>query len=468
MFTDDKNFSSLGKRIFDVYIQDKLVLKDFNIQDAANGSGKAVTRKFSANVTNGVLRIHFCWTGKGTTVVPLRGEYGPLVSAISVDADFKIPKPPVNHTIIVIVVAASAAVLILILLAVLYARYQRAWTNHGDGLKLDWNTRRKICIGVAKGLEHLHRGTRLKIVHRDIKPTNILLDKDLNAKISDFGMAKLVEDEADHRSRTPEVGEINECNTQHDGDEISESITQFDEVEGGSRDVGGESSILSCNQKTRIVGTEGYIAPEYKRSGRLTCKADVYSFGIVILEVVSGRNHRSMHSEKCLPLLDYAHLLQKNGRLLEIVDPELAGDFSQEEAYVLLDVALKCINKSPSQRPDMFTVVGMMENQTPTKPQSVSSKEKKTLSSEVETEYSQSQYSWIRDASQDAPWTASISATSMDYTDSGVNPRISEDFHPIDVESGQFRSRPKNLKSKSCEDSGSWASCCSCGAKKSP
>ncbi|KAF3773018.1 Inactive protein kinase [Nymphaea thermarum] len=86
MFTDDKNFSSLGKRVFDVYIQDKLVLKDFNIEDAANGSGKAVTRKFSANVTSGVLRIHFFWAGKGTTVVPLRGDYGPLVSAISVDA----------------------------------------------------------------------------------------------------------------------------------------------------------------------------------------------------------------------------------------------------------------------------------------------------------------------------------------------------------------------------------------------
>ncbi|XP_049931679.1 probable LRR receptor-like serine/threonine-protein kinase At1g07650 [Nymphaea colorata] len=523
MITDEKNFSSLGRRLFDVYIQGELKLQDFNIKESANGSFKDVTKVFpNITVTSGSLRIHLFWAGKGTTVIPKRGVYGPLISAITVTPEFEIPKRPVDRTVLVIVVVvASAAVLIIILLAVLYARRRANHVKHiggpftlrqikaatrnfhqdnkigqggfgpvykgclpngtvvaikqlsaesyqgnreyiteiglisalqhpnlvklygcctegnqlflvyeymennslahvlfRDGPKLDWNTRRRICIGVAKGLAHLHGGTRLNIVHRDIKPTNILLDKDLNAKISDFGLAKLVE--ADRRSRT-----------------------------------------------TRIVGTEGYIAPEYKRSGRLSCKADVYSFGIVVLEVVSGKSHRSWHSEKCLPMLDWALVLQKNGRLLELVDPELGADFSEEEAYVLLDVALRCIDKSPSQRPDMCTVVGMMENQTPMKPQPVSCKEKKTVPSEVEIEYSQSQYSWVRDESQDGPWTASMSGTSMDYTDSGVNPTLREDSHPVDIESGRRRRRyTKNQRTKSVEHRPSWSSCYSGGTKK--
>ncbi|KAF3773015.1 3-phosphoinositide-dependent protein kinase 1 [Nymphaea thermarum] len=471
MITDEKNFSSLGRRLFDVYIQGKLMLHDFNIKENANGSFKDVTKVFpNITVTSGSLRIHLFWAGKGTTVIPKKGVYGPLISAIKVTAEFEIPEPPVDRTVLVIVVVvASAAVLIILLLAVLYARHR---ANHGkrDGPKLDWNTRRRICIGVAKGLAHLHGGTRLNIVHRDIKPTNILLDKDLNAKISDFGMAKLVE--ADHRSRTPEVEEKNDCSTQHDGDEISVSSTQLDE--DGSDEDGIESSTAvpdevehSYNQRTRIVGTEGYIAPEYKKNGRLSCKADVYSFGIVVLEVVSGKIHRSRHSENCLPLLDWALVLQKNGRLLELVDPELGTDFSEEEAYVLLDVALRCTDKSSSKRPDMCTVVGMMESETPMKPQPVSSKEKKTVPSEVEIEYSQSQYSWVRDESQDGPWTASMSGTSTNYNDSGVNPPMPEDSHPVDVESGRRRRRhTKNQRTESVEHPASWSSCYSCGTKK--
>ncbi|KAF3773017.1 putative LRR receptor-like serine/threonine-protein kinase [Nymphaea thermarum] len=532
MITDERNFSSLGRRLFDVYIQGKLMLQDFNIKENANGSFKDVTKVFpNITVTSGSLRIHLFWAGKGTTVIPTKGVYGPLISAITVTPEFEIPKRPVDRTVLVIVVVvASAAVLIIILLAVLYARRRANHVKHiggpftlrqikdatrnfhqdnkigqggfgpvykgclpdgtvvaikqlsaesyqgnreyiteiglisalqhpnlvklygcctegnqlflvyeymennslahvlfRDGPKLDWNTRRRICIGVAKGLAHLHGGTRLNIVHRDIKPTNILLDKDLNAKISDFGLAKLVED--DRRSGTPEVEENNDC--------IPEHAFLF----------------------------RGYIAPEYKRSGRLSCKADVYSFGIVVLEVVSGKSHRSRHSGKCLPLLDWALVLQKNGRLLELVDPELGTDFSEEEAYVLLDVALRCTDKSSSKRPDMCTVVGMMENQTPMKPQPVSSKEKKTVPSEVEIEYSQSQYSWVRDESQDGPWTASMSGTSMDYTDSGVNPPMPED--PVDIESGRRRRRhTKNQRTKSVEHPASWSSCYSCGTKK--
>ncbi|KVH79568.1 Concanavalin A-like lectin/glucanase, subgroup [Cynara cardunculus var. scolymus] len=119
----------------------------------------------------------------------------------------------------------------------------RALFGHEDQkLNLEWPTRKKICMGIARGLAYLHEESRLKIVHRDIKATNVLLDKDFNAKISDFGLAKLDEEENTHIS-------------------------------------------------TRIAGTIGYMAPEYAMRGYLTDKADVYSFGVVALEIVSGKSN---------------------------------------------------------------------------------------------------------------------------------------------------------------------------------
>ncbi|MBA0803969.1 hypothetical protein Gohar_014126 [Gossypium harknessii] len=124
-------------------------------------------------------------------------------------------------------------------------------------LTLDWPTRMKICIGIARGLAYLHEESRLKIVHRDIKATNVLLDKNLNPKISDFYLAKLDEEDNTHIS-------------------------------------------------TRVAGTYGYMAPEYALHGRLTEKADVYSFGIVALEIVSGRrNTRSRPKQEPFILLEW-------------------------------------------------------------------------------------------------------------------------------------------------------------------
>ncbi|KHG20508.1 hypothetical protein F383_03730 [Gossypium arboreum] len=184
-------------------------------------------------------------------------------------------------------------------------------------LTLDWSTRKKICLGIARGLAYLHEESRLKIVHRDIKATNVLLDKDLNAKISDFGLAKLDEEENTHIS-------------------------------------------------TRIAGTIGYMAPEYAMRGYLTDKADVYSFGVVLLEIVSGKSNTNYRpKEEFVYLLDWAYVQQEQGNLLELVDPSLGSKYSNEEALRMLNIALLCTNPSPTLRPSMSSVVSMMEGKIP-------------------------------------------------------------------------------------------------------
>lgn len=184
-------------------------------------------------------------------------------------------------------------------------------------LNLDWATRKRVCSGIAKGLAYLHEESRLKIVHRDIKCTNVLLDKDLNAKISDFGLAKLDEEENTHIS-------------------------------------------------TRIAGTVGYMAPEYAMRGYLTDKADVYSFGVVVLEIVSGKSNTNYRpKEEFVYLLDWAYVLQEQGNLLELVDPCLGSNYSKKEAMRMIHLSLLCTNPSPTLRPSMSSVVSMLEGKLP-------------------------------------------------------------------------------------------------------
>ncbi|CAJ2659314.1 unnamed protein product [Trifolium pratense] len=181
-----------------------------------------------------------------------------------------------------------------------------------DSIYFDWQTRCRIGVGVARGLAFLHEEVRPLIIHRDIKASNILLDKDLTPKISDFGLAKLMPANATHVS-------------------------------------------------TRVAGTLGYLAPEYAIGGRLTRKADIYSFGVLLIEIVSGRcntNSRLPIEEQFI--LERTWELYERKELVALVDTALNGEFDAEQAVKFLKIGLLCTQESPKCRPSMSTVVKML------------------------------------------------------------------------------------------------------------
>ncbi|CAA6673875.1 unnamed protein product [Spirodela intermedia] len=317
VFTPGPTYGSLGRRVFDVSIQGKKVLRDFNIVAAANGTGIEVTRNFTAL---GVL--------PDGSMMPNRefvNEIG-MISALQHPNLVKLYGCCIEGNQLLLIYEymennSLARALFGCWVCNMHVTIMVLTGPEGLKLELDWRNRRKICIGIARGLAYLHEESMLKIVHRDIKTTNVLLDKDLNAKISDFGLAKLDEEENTHIS-------------------------------------------------TRIAGTMGYMAPEYAMRGYLTDKADVYSFGVVTLEIVSGKSNAN-----CRPKEDFIYLLDwvcnirlraaGEWSLLELVDPALGTNFSVEEAQQMLNLALVCTNPSPTLRPAMSTVVSMLEGHTP-------------------------------------------------------------------------------------------------------
>ncbi|XP_023914600.2 cysteine-rich receptor-like protein kinase 3 isoform X2 [Quercus suber] len=175
---------------------------------------------------------------------------------------------------------------------------------------LRWDVRFKIILGTAEGLAYLHEESNLRIIHRDIKLSNILLDGDFEPKIADFGLARLFPGDKTHIS-------------------------------------------------TEIAGTLGYLAPEYMVHGKLTEKADVYSFGILVLEVVCGKRNNSF-SQNSHSILQMVWNLYGTGKLCEAVDPILEANFEEVEASRLLQVGLLCAQASAELRPSMSVVVKML------------------------------------------------------------------------------------------------------------
>ncbi|GLT30500.1 hypothetical protein SLA2020_052960 [Shorea laevis] len=360
---------SLGRRVFDIYIQGAIVLKDFDISKEAGGVERAIIKNFNATVTENYLEIHLFWAGKGTCCIP-SGVYGPSISTINVVSS----TAKGNGTGLIVSVAVPVGVVTFILMLIFVVFYLRrrkdadkeellgiapgpntfsyaelrAATDDfspsnklGEGgfgpvykgklfdgrvvavkqlsvashqgksqfvteiatisavqhrnlvklygcciegnrcllvyeylenksldqalfgnkdLHLDWPTRFSICQATARGLAYLHEESRLRIVHRDMKASNILLDSELCPKISDFGLAKLYDDKKTHISTR-----------------------------------------LNCN-----IGI-GYLAPEYAMRGHLTEKADVFGFGVVALEILSGRPNSDNGQDN-----DKIYLLERN------------------------------------------------------------------------------------------------------------------------------------------------------------
>ncbi|XP_068319358.1 probable LRR receptor-like serine/threonine-protein kinase At1g56140 [Pyrus communis] len=419
-------WQSLGRRVFDIYIQGTRRTKDFDISKEAGGVNQAIVRKFNVNVSENYLEIHLFWAGKGTCCIPNYGDYGPLIAAIHATSDFtkknftKKSKTGLTVGIAILVGVVS----LLLIFAILYMRRKKSEkeddedilglgprpytfsyaelraatedfnpsnklgeggygpvykgtlsdgrvvavkqlsvsSHQGKGqfvseiatispvqhrnlvklygcciegshrilvyeylenksldqalfgksnLHLDWPTRFNILLGTARGLAYLHEESRPRIVHRDVKASNILLDAKLSPKISDFGLAKLYDDEKTHIS-------------------------------------------------TRVAGTIGYLAPEYALFGHLTEKADVFGFGVVVLEILSGRpNSYNNLDPKKISLLEWVWTLHENDQTLGLVDPRLT-EFDETEATRLIRAALMCTQGSPMARPSMSRVVAML------------------------------------------------------------------------------------------------------------